>query len=386
MNPFDFVPLDIKHPPMRCTPVWHNVLVPDKRLGTKLYTGYLYLYIKAETPIFIGTSIPHQASQDPREPQQHIQNKWDEYIIPGTSIKGLLRTVVETVCNGCMTKFSPPREHSRNTLPAGFEACNHNRSLCIACRLFGMMHSKKRESAVFMGKVNIGDALAYDDMPEFHDPIYTIVLDVPKPRHKAFYLDEQERYIAGRKFYFHNQELLTENRLIPVLSKSGKSQETRYRNRYIEPLDTGTDFGARIDFANLTADEFAALLYAIQLQPDMRHKLGYGKPMGLGSVQLSITELQLVDFSSRYRTIRGNRGITSYKDDDLYDLLDQQLAPIDEQISRHWNYFRSLPAIKRLYDIWKWPPEKNVFYGYPDPDWFKQNPRARISETKYLYP
>ncbi len=32
----------------------------------------------------------------------------------------------------------------------------------------------------------------------------------------------------------------------------------------------------------------------------MRHKIGYGKPMGLGSVELRPVSLTLVDYSTRY--------------------------------------------------------------------------------------
>src|SRR5207244_12788881 len=97
-----------------------------------------------------------------------------------------------------------------------------------------------------------------------------------------------------------------------------------YLNQYIQPLAVGTDFSARIDFTNLEADEFAALLFAIILQEDMRHKIGYGKPIGLGSVQLSVTNLQLVDYANRYKAIRASSGISYYKGDPLYDLLDAQ--------------------------------------------------------------
>ncbi len=92
------------------------------------------------------------------------------------------------------------------------------------------MMQRQKQAEVFLGKVNIGDAIAYDHDPDHHDPLYTAVLDAPKPRHRAFYLDEQGRFIAGRKFYFHNEKLLTEKRLIPIPNKD------TYRNQYIEPL------------------------------------------------------------------------------------------------------------------------------------------------------
>jgi len=380
MNPYDFVPINTAHPPERHTPVWHNVLAPDKTHPGKLYSGYLYLYIRAETPLFIHD--PTSSMQDPDYPGQHLRNMWNEYIIPGTSLKGMLRSVVETLCNGCITVFRTPNEYTHNPVPSGFAYCQRNTSLCIACRLFGMMQAgQQRNAEVFLGKVNIGDARAYENNPEFYGPIYTAVLDGPKPRHRAFYLDEQTRYIAGRKFYFHHVgEPTTERRLIQIRD-TGK-----YRNQHIEPLTSGTDFDARIDFTNLEAEELAALLLAITLQPNMRHKIGYGKPMGLGSVWLEVTKLQLVDYATRYTKFRESRGITTYENDTLTDLLAGQLVSHDEAVSKAWQRFSSQPALQHLARIWQWPPDKTVEYVYPSQQWFKSHSQARIKDTRNLYP
>ncbi len=371
MNPYDFVPIDTAYPPERRRPVWHNALTPDEAHPGKLYSGYLYLYIKAETPIFIRHA--DSSMQDPDRPGEHIYNKDGYYIIPGTSIKGMLRTVVETLCRGCLTVINRD-----SPIPGSFAPCDNNMSLCISCRLFGMMQ-RQRQAEVFLGKVNIGDAVAYVHDPDYHESLYTAVLDAPKPRHRAFYLDEQGRFIAGRKFYFHNEKLLTEKRLIPIPDRG------TYRNQYIQPLAVGTDFSSRIDFTNLEADEFAALLFATQLQADMRHKIGYGKPIGLGSVQLNVTDLQLVDYANRYKTFRSGRGISYYKGDPLYELLDGQMTSIGPQINAAWNRFKSLPALSQLHRIWRWPPDTSVEYAYPSQRWFKQHSQARIKDTRALY-
>jgi len=371
MNPYDFVTLDTKHPPERRKPVWHNVLAPNDEHPDKLYSGHLYLYIMAEMPIFIRHA--DSSTQNPDQPGEHIYNKDGDYILPGTSIKGMLRTVVETLCRGCLTII-----HRDSPLPGGFAPCDNNTSLCISCRLFGMMQRQK-QADVFLGKVNIGDAVAFDRNPEYHEPIYTAVLDAPKPRHRAFYLDQQDRFIAGRKFYFHNEKLLTEKRLIPIADRG------TYRNQYIQPLATGTDFSARIDFTNLEADEFAAFLFAILLQEDMRHKIGYGKPIGLGSVQLDVTNLQLVDYANRYKEFRTGRGISYYKGDPLYELLDNQMTSIDPGVKAAWDCFKSLPALGQLQRIWQWPPDTSVEYAYPSQRWFKEHSQARIIDTRALY-
>lgn len=380
MNPYDFVPLDTEHPPQRRQPVWHNVLAPNNAHPDTLYSGYLYLYIRAETPLFIRDA--NSPVQDPEYPGEHIRNKAREQIIPGTSLKGLLRTVVETLCSGCMTVFHTPREYTQNPVPPGFAYCQHNTSLCIACRLFGMMQAGQRNAEVFLGKVNVGDALVYEDSLRFYAPIYTAVLDTPKPRHRAFYLDKQGRYISGRKFYFHHAgEPSTEKRLIEIRNRPGE-----YRNQYIEPLDVGTEFSARIDFTNLEADEFAALMLAIALRPDMRHKIGYGKPIGLGSIRLDAIELHLVDYSKRYSTFRSDRGMSEYGIDKMTDLVNEQMASLDDpRVRENWQRFSSQPSLQKLYHIWQWPPDESVEYTYPSQRWFNEHAQARIKDTRDVY-
>jgi CRISPR-associated protein (TIGR03986 family) len=264
--------------------------------------------------------------------------------------------------------------------PAAFASCQDNTKLCIACRLFGMMQ-RGRDAKVFLGKVNIGDASAYEDTLDFYEPLYTAVLDTPKPRHRAFYLNERGE-IAGRKFYFHHSgKPRSENRLLEIRNRPGT-----YRNQHIEPLAPDTEFDARIDFTNLDADEFAALLYAVTLESDMRHKIGYGKPIGLGTVRIDATQLQLVDYATRYANIRSGRGLTTYDMDQIAALVAEQMASVDPQISAAWQGFRAQPAIRHLATIWQWPPDSSVVYCYPSQRWFKEHSQARIAETRDLYP
>src|SRR5437016_4064195 len=109
MNPYDFVRIDWSQPPERRTPVWHHRLVGQG--DQQLYSGFIEVDVFTETPLFI--SDPRTVPQDPRKPAQSIRNKQGEYIIPGSSLKGLLRCVVETLGNGCLTLFDGNYEQER---------------------------------------------------------------------------------------------------------------------------------------------------------------------------------------------------------------------------------------------------------------------------------
>src|SRR3989442_985395 len=95
-------------------------------------------------------------------------------------------------------------------------------------------------------------------------------------------------------------------------------------NRYIQPLDYGTRFHFRVNFTNLEADEFGALLLAVTLEEGMRHKSGYAKPLGLGSIQLMPTGMTLIDYATRYT--QPERGKTMLEGDELWRVIDEHIA------------------------------------------------------------
>lgn len=373
MNPYDFVCIDWGMPPVREKPIWHNQLA-DIGLQ-KLYSGQIEMAIKAETPLLIKD--PYAKNR----PAQSLRNRQGEYIIPGSSLKGMLRNVVETLGRGCLTLFDGNYTEKRSTrttdykklVPSDFLRCTDNNRLCLSCRIFGMMRSGKREDDninsvsgdgknLFLGKINIGDARAPSTSP-LYKKIYTLDLMGPQPHHDDFYLDRTKQKIAGRKYYFHHAQE-------PV----NVGKQTRY-NYYIQPLDMWTTFQVRLDFTALTTEEFAALLLAITLEEEIRHKIGYAKPLGLGSASLNPQSMILIDYASRY-TQPGNNGKTEYAHDAIVQLRDALL----NDFKKEHLVERSLQDLRR---IWRWPADQNSVYDYPDYTWFHNpgNYGKRIAQT-----
>jgi len=371
MNPYDFVRIDWARPPERRRPIWHHRLISQE--GQQLYSGRLAVDIYAETPLFIADS--RSGLPDPRKAVQSIKDGQGAYIIPGSSLKGMLRNVVETLGNGCLTLFDGSYERRQvnygRAVPEVFLHCSDNTNLCIACRIFGML--KEHSQGVYLGKVAISDAYAYPEKTYLYAPIYTRQLMEPKPHHASFYLDEARQYIAGRKYYFHHSaemDPVTRNGLVYMGGKPA--------NRHIQPLSYSTQFHVRIDFTNLEPDEFAALLLAITLEDRMRHKIGYGKPLGLGSVYLFPTRLTLIDYAARYTQANKERGMAVYEGDSLWTVID---GPLDEFYQKH--LLQS--ALVDLRRIWRWPPDPTVDYYYPDKHkWFDTSASIgkRIADTR----
>ena len=372
MNPYDFARIDWSRPPERRKPIWHHRFVGAE--GQKLYSGHMDIDIYAETPIFIAD--PRNASPDPRRPAQSMQNKQGEYIIPGSSLKGMLRSVVETLGNGCLTLFDAEYERGKvdydRMVPDEFQHCSTNIHLCIACRMFGML--KHRTSGIFLGKINIGDARSYAEKVYKYDPMYTAVLVESKPHHEDFYLDQAKKHIAGRKYYFHHAQDAELHSAPGPINFGGKPA-----NRYIQPLDYDTKFHVRIDFTNLEPDEFAAFVLAVVLEENMRHKIGYGKPLGLGSIYLVPTQLTLIDYAARYAKSDTAREPSVFKEKDMWDLLNEYIDAFSRQERLQ------ILAMEDLRRIWRWPADTDVDYYYPSKrDWFDtpESRGKRIADTR----
>jgi len=251
-------------------------------------------------------------------------------------------------------------------VPPKFRQCNKHKELCIACRIFGMM-GRGSKAEVFLGKVNISDAVSAHVVT--HPPEYTLALMNPKPHHDALYLDPTMEHIAGRKYYFHHEQPTFDSQYRYI------GNNPQPINRRIHPLGVGTHFKFYIDFTNLEPEEFAALLLAIRLEPTMRHKIGYGKPMGLGSVHFEPTKLMLVDYARRY-TVEGvlNGGSRStWKGKDLRTFIDAHIA-------KNAPNFLMQEAMADLRRIWRWPPPVDVRYEYPGQAWFEHHSTTRIAQ------
>jgi hypothetical protein len=105
------------------------------------------------------------------------------------------------------------------------------------------------------------------------------------------------------------------------------------------------------------------------LEPEMRHKLGYAKPAGLGSVAITLNWIKTVDRLVRYRA--GGGGITHYEGDALTNFVKDRIASFVDD--------RSSITLSDLRRIWAWPARHEL--QYPGEAWFDDNPTTPISDT-----
>lgn len=162
----------------------------------------------------------------------------------------------------------------------------------------------------FAGRVFFEDAFLKDG----HNPNDVLMeekvpklLQAPKPTTFQHYLVQPRENLRDRRHYNDNSAIRG-NKL--YWHKSGKNWfETdpgKLKNENIitriKPVKAGTEFVGRIRFDNLSRVELGALLFALDLPEGCYHKLGMGKPLGLGSVKIR-PELHLSDRKKRYEDL-----------------------------------------------------------------------------------
>jgi len=362
MNPYDFVPLPAR--------VLQEAPVPREKVGQ--HCSLIRCRVTAITPIFIA------ATQAAGGTHRFIRSRYAEKdlpIIPGSSLKGVIRSIAEAVTESCIglsgTLFSRRGQIEpdyRGKVDKAFEPCKSAKKLCPACRLFGMVSNQSH----FLGKVTFGEGRTAPDQFKESPQIVLKPLMPPHPDHDAFYL--RNGRIAGRKFYFHQSTV------------KSTIQPTEF-TKTIYPLQgLGPDgkpqtiFDFEVQSQNLTDYEYSVLVFSLFLTDGMRHKLGTGKPLGLGSVSIEPLMIRPHD-QSRYRGLSKRTDSAApggvLTGEALKSHLEQTMRPLIE---------RRDPCMTELRRILKYPPAtgKNgepINYQYPERTWFDTHSQTPLAET-----
>lgn len=232
-------------------------------------------------------------------------------VIPGSSIRGMFRSNYEILTNSCMSVLNEKELSKRvekkkgnwlSTLTNNHSPCEKG-SVCPACRLFGTLNTTPANTT----HLRFSDLVVFEHKG-FIEPVTLPELSNPKTKNIEFYIqrpspqaqywsyeshvDENEiikdATINGRKFYWHNLSIIDKG------VKPGK------RNVTIRPLEAGAVFKGKLFFESVTNDELDTLIYLLnagdsneELEKKKHgYKLGAAKPLGYGSVAVSVDKVQ----------------------------------------------------------------------------------------------
>ncbi|MBM7582859.1 CRISPR/Cas system CSM-associated protein Csm3 (group 7 of RAMP superfamily) [Caldicoprobacter guelmensis] len=228
---YDFVPF------LKCK-VYH---------GNGNLEGRILIRVKVLTPVHIFSG--HFRVQDNGKIYREFIKTNGRPIIPGTSFKGCIRTIAESVSYSCLQTSLP---HEK--LPT--DKRHDGQHKCIICDMFGGMGNKS--------KIRFSDLVAVNYKTE--------VRGIPRsfrPHPESNYYMENGKY-KGYKFYKHG---------INGIQPSGPI--------LCEFVNAGSEFEGEVIYRGLTDEQVRLLCFALGLSGDIQPKIGYGKPYFYGSIEIN---------------------------------------------------------------------------------------------------
>jgi hypothetical protein len=293
-KPYDLVPFPKRRPDRKKG-------AGQDKLNPCLLSGTLELTLRTLTPVHVGLGYSdfikagdqeYLAALQASKPVREADAVRRRYLIPGSSIKGAVRSIVEAITRSCI-RITQGRH--RPYIPQGYGGCMSVNDLCIACRLFGAQD--------YQGHVSFEDAVAPKGSLVL---LGTPLLWTPARGGRGLpprYL--QGNQARGRKFYRHARP------------PSGVDPRACIKSDAELPL--------RIHFLNLSEAELGVLLTALGQHPDHRFpiKLGGGKPVGLGSVQIILNRVTLLQGVDALKATGRLGQAKTLAGDDLNDFLTQ---------------------------------------------------------------
>jgi len=291
-----------------------------------------------------------------------------------------------------------------------FLTCDKSHELCPSCRIFGWVHPNPKEEDIDIAQKGfIHFSTATTNQAPQTKWVTLKPLGKPSPSSWQFYLwnpatpdkpasfgynpgdisrraaqqynpsDKDYAEIRGRKFYWHQPD--AEENSVADWRKT--EQKTPHppddQNKTVELLPLETTFTFTVDFENLSDEDLGLLL--LTLQPNLLgegipsdrlyHHFGMGKPLGLGSAEVKIAKLTLINRAKRYQSLSDNGEILCNQnamiDAFVRKVLGRQAPSSDSRANRRT--FANLKHIEALLIMldWKNTP-KPVKYPPGDSD------------------
>ena len=236
----------------------------------------------------------------------------------------------------------------KDLLDESLKPASSSDELSPADRTFGWV--KPNGHGSYKGNVRVSHCVCQSDdaIERFEDPGLPLqILGPPKPQQTRFYTAQEkdgrpleegvskghgyestDRGLRGRKVYPHHRGLPNDHWKEPQQASTqylnnGHCYYREYRrppkdggeqrdsqNRSIKGwVKPGVTFSFNVDVTNLSPVELGALLWLLDLPQGYYHRLGGGKPLGFGSVQIAIdwdkSDLRTgSDWEAFYRTLQ----------------------------------------------------------------------------------
>ncbi len=283
-----------------------------------------------------------------------------------------------------------------------YHPCDSPNNLCSGCFLFGNIGKDGINEYSVSSRIRFTDAKSIKKLDDSYylPPGYLPELSTPKISSFEFYLKKPENNIAlwtydfaikkwrgynnyellreynprinGRKFYWHSDFNQDNYESIENVSD---------RNIYVRPLEKGIEFEFYVYFKNISKLELKQLIWTLEIggNKECGHKLGMGKPLGLGSVQISVQNLFLRKIFLDFK---------NHENSNLNYIIQENTEIIQKVKNITKNFLQKLKFNEKVVEIYKKINnfqikeniEPNIAIEYPNNtnsddifEWFKQN-------------
>lgn len=323
-KPYELVSFPKRRPTLKA-PVGHHHYTQQG------YHGTLQLSLSVKTALHVSTGITAMGSDvNQRVPliKTMTRGRDRQLLIQGSSLKGCVRAIYEAITNSTLAVVSG---RYRQKMPKERMPCRRKDSLCPASQVFGALD--------WQGLVHFTDArcVATSSVTGFMPSLYR-----PRPDQRRAYFDNRGNAV-GRKFYYHAREAIDGGSRGTAVQQAG----TEYR------------FKTSLQFLNLSQAQLGTLLIALGQDADypLALKLGGGKPVGLGSVAVSISEAEVSqDVRDRYM---------QYDTPEAAKLTGEKLIGFVQQSVKaaHREKLVEEDQLAELSEVLKWPTNREAPRG-----------------------
>lgn len=342
--------------------------------------------------------IVHQLYNDTEEDKG---KKYSEFELNehGTLVYFVKRNNIYYLSPACISKelFSNSLEKILET-QGGYQPCTSRKAVCPTCALFGMVSNQDRLAS----RLRFTDA--HVCAPESQPSEYYLSLKVldelsnPKLSTTEFYLEnpgtdiwnydyagnwnkgklevmkDYQPKIRGRKFYWHWK---SEPKWQDYIGKN--DENLHKRNCVIRPLKKGVRFTFRVYFEQISEEDLKRLIWTLNIGRNENshcHKIGMGKPLGLGSVKIKVNQVKIRKIDLLADTI-------SYKEVNV-DYNRDELEQVIKLNTKHVQEFLKITDLGQAPMNISYPKAVNLGDKNPDAgyQWFVGNRSINTSATQ----
>lgn len=335
------------------------VLVVSGRMNNKQREAVFFLPHASAARIEVDDDLVRRYREQISPGQQELLGNADGVLRDGQPVFYLLDGDNKLVFFGHTMMFRLP--YLQSPLDLVPEELRDRQRVDLAEAIFGYApQGRDDQRKAYAGRVYFGDARLAESQSQGERPIWwrdepfaPQILSGPKPTAFQHYLTQQEpddvdsgqrtrdgrvkldnpldhyasppphyTTIRGTKVYWQRRVDGAEDVMDMEFAArehawegNGREQKPDTQHTIIRPVRDGLRFNFCVRFENLRPEELGLLLWALQpggaadapeAVPEYCHKLGMGKPLGLGSVKLAVTALSVEareDRVARYKTL-----------------------------------------------------------------------------------